>query len=129
MSVLQSFVGRTFSNLLSFVDRDMLMRYHWGLAVGHVYTRGRHNSPNVPRDHIPNEGIDNLGAEGGNQSEPAIHVEGATMDNDSEGSDEEDLEFGLESRDPEDLLDMSEEEEMESEDDERLLAMDEMYNS
>jgi hypothetical protein len=20
-----------------FVDRDMLMRYHWGLAVGHVY--------------------------------------------------------------------------------------------
>jgi hypothetical protein len=24
--------------LLSFVDRDMVMRYHWGLAVGHVYS-------------------------------------------------------------------------------------------
>jgi hypothetical protein len=22
----------------SFVDRDMVMRYHWGLAVGHKYT-------------------------------------------------------------------------------------------
>ena len=24
--------------LSSFVDRDMLMRYHWGLAFGHVYS-------------------------------------------------------------------------------------------
>ena len=26
-----------------FVDWDMLLRYHWGLAVGHVYTHGRQN--------------------------------------------------------------------------------------
>jgi len=25
-------------NFVSFVDRDMLMRFHWGLGVGHVYT-------------------------------------------------------------------------------------------
>ena len=24
----------------SFVDRDMLMRYHWGLGVGHTYAHG-----------------------------------------------------------------------------------------
>ena len=24
--------------LSSFVDRDMVMRYHWGLGVGHVYS-------------------------------------------------------------------------------------------
>ncbi|RDB29792.1 hypothetical protein Hypma_014062 [Hypsizygus marmoreus] len=24
-----------------FVDRDMLMRFHWGLGVGHMYTRGQ----------------------------------------------------------------------------------------
>jgi hypothetical protein len=24
-----------------FVDRDMLMRYHWGLAIGHLYTHGQ----------------------------------------------------------------------------------------
>lgn len=25
---------------IRFVDRDMLMRFHWGLAVGHAYTHG-----------------------------------------------------------------------------------------
>jgi hypothetical protein len=32
--------------LLRFVDRDMVMRYHWGLAVGHLYTHSdtRNNS-------------------------------------------------------------------------------------
>jgi hypothetical protein len=29
----------------SFVDRDMVMRYHWGLGVGHVY--GHHSSSNA----------------------------------------------------------------------------------
>jgi hypothetical protein len=24
-------------SFISFVDRDMVMRYHWGLAVGHIY--------------------------------------------------------------------------------------------
>ena len=24
--------------LSSFLDRDMLMRYHWGLSIGHTYT-------------------------------------------------------------------------------------------
>jgi hypothetical protein len=28
------------AELFRFVDRDMVMRYHWGLAVGHVYTHG-----------------------------------------------------------------------------------------
>jgi hypothetical protein len=27
------------TQLSRFVDRDMLMRYHWGLGVGHVYSR------------------------------------------------------------------------------------------
>ena len=26
---------------LSFVDRDMFMRYHWGLGIGHSYTHSR----------------------------------------------------------------------------------------
>ena len=25
----------------SFVDHDMVMRYHWGLGVGHAYTHGQ----------------------------------------------------------------------------------------
>ncbi|KAG6908713.1 hypothetical protein DXG01_003558, partial [Tephrocybe rancida] len=27
-----------------YVNRDMLMRYHWGLGIGHVFTRGYSNS-------------------------------------------------------------------------------------
>jgi|ERR1700722_1837797 len=26
--------------LYRFLDRDMVMRYHWGVAVGHLYTHG-----------------------------------------------------------------------------------------
>jgi len=35
-------ISITFTTL-RFVDRDMVMRYHWGMAVGHVYT---HATPN-----------------------------------------------------------------------------------
>jgi hypothetical protein len=27
--------------LTRFVDPDMLMRYHWGLGIGHIYSHGR----------------------------------------------------------------------------------------
>ncbi|EGN97553.1 hypothetical protein SERLA73DRAFT_75220 [Serpula lacrymans var. lacrymans S7.3] len=33
-----------------FVDRDMMMQYHWGLGIGHTYARGE-----------ASEGIDRLG--------------------------------------------------------------------
>ncbi|KAG6913932.1 hypothetical protein DXG01_003430 [Tephrocybe rancida] len=36
-----------------FVDRDMLMRYFWGLAVGHIYSHGL-GSPNAQDLHIEN---------------------------------------------------------------------------
>ena len=31
-------MGRNFIILSRFVDRDMLMRYHWGLGIGHSYS-------------------------------------------------------------------------------------------
>ena len=33
-----------------FVDRDMVMRYHWGLGVGHVYAHNRRVEIGIPRD-------------------------------------------------------------------------------
>ncbi|KAG6913193.1 hypothetical protein DXG01_008877, partial [Tephrocybe rancida] len=36
-----------------FVDQDMLMRYFWGLAVGHIYSHGL-GSPNAQDLHIEN---------------------------------------------------------------------------
>ena len=32
--------------LSSFIDRDMLMRYHWGLGIGHAYVHTTVASPN-----------------------------------------------------------------------------------
>lgn len=33
-----------FLQSIRFVDRDMVMRYHWGLAVGHVHTHHQQSS-------------------------------------------------------------------------------------
>jgi hypothetical protein len=33
-----------------FVDRDMLMRYHWGLGIGHAYS---HIQPALARNVLP----------------------------------------------------------------------------
>lgn len=38
----------------SFADRDMLMRYHWGLAVGHVYS---HRGSQPAGQHGPDSNI------------------------------------------------------------------------
>ena len=44
-----------------FVDRDMVMRYHWGLAVGHLYTHNRplRTSNNSTHSSLPNADSDN----------------------------------------------------------------------
>ena len=80
----------------------MLIRYHWGLAAGHVYTHSHQNSPNAPYAYFPNEETNIL--EGGStyRLEPGIQSEEATTDGVSEG--------GLGGREAEDLLDASEEE-------------------
>ncbi|RDB18539.1 hypothetical protein Hypma_000288 [Hypsizygus marmoreus] len=33
-----------------FVDRDMIMRYHWGLGVGHVYSRMQTDAPHPDQE-------------------------------------------------------------------------------
>jgi len=35
------------TKIYRFVDRDMLMRYHFGLGVGHIYTADRRVEPKV----------------------------------------------------------------------------------
>ena len=50
---LYSFVFRTPTQLMvtRFVDRDMLMRYHWGLGIGHSYTHTKRPSEVNPYSH------------------------------------------------------------------------------
>src|ERR1700722_2291156 len=43
-----------FTRFCRFVDRDMMMRYHWGLAVGHTYGH-RLSESNPPDPHDAEE--------------------------------------------------------------------------
>jgi hypothetical protein len=76
-----------------FVDRDMMMRYHWGLAIGHIYTHKPFRTGQV---------------------DAAVHeCEGTVEDSREEyqevscvtfgGSDHEDMEHSLVTRDNDDL--------------------------
>ena len=104
------------------------MRYHCGLAAGHVYTCGGQDLPRATQTQSSVNIIEPV---------DAIELEGEVPTNEdivgSGWEDVEDVEYGLESRDTGDLLNAEEEEEEEeeeedSEDDERrVLAMDEMY--
>ena len=38
---------------ISFVDRDMVMRYHWGLGIGHVYAHVKRSSEDNESDGQP----------------------------------------------------------------------------
>jgi hypothetical protein len=77
-----------------FVDRDMVMRYHWGLAIGHTYThsssdfRGGHGSNNYGiGDHdIDDHGDDNQYHEG-DPGSAGVMLDFNSDENDDWGSD------------------------------------------
>ena len=110
-------MSRSKSSNNSFVDRDMLMRYWWGLGIGHKYA---HTSTPQPTETTgePDEG--DCQAEGDNDKILAVATE--------------DLELGMDERENEDLgegFDLYEHEEGfgDEPDDETFLAMEEMYGS
>lgn len=43
-----------------FADRDMTMRYHWGLGIGHTYAHGRDNCPISNVSSSTSSTVDNL---------------------------------------------------------------------
>jgi hypothetical protein len=45
--------------IYSFVDRDMMMRYHFGLGVGHIYAHGLVYSGSQPQNEIEPNTNDN----------------------------------------------------------------------
>ena len=76
-----------------FVDRDMLMRYHWGLGVGHTYSHVRDRSElngesitpqDDASDHMPSNV--HAGTEPGNP-----HDEFSLVDRDRLGWESEDM--------------------------------------
>jgi hypothetical protein len=121
-----------------FVDRDMIMRYHWGLAIGHTYMHGDSqvdpSSSTEGASHMDeDEDMDADGlamiAENEEGGESAAVLENdeddgsAAMPENEEGTDDE---CGRNCCDEEDGSDLGDEEER-SQDDEELLSLDEMY--
>lgn len=112
----------------------MLMRYHWGIGIGHIYS---HDSPTASADDSSELSLDECSEEEaevelkdeGNLKEINLEVEiGEAQDKDNEAaggedSGDDDAEGG------EDLEPLSSDDEnWESDDsDATLLAMDEMY--
>jgi hypothetical protein len=108
---------------LRFADRDMVMRYHWGLGVGHVYSH--------------DQGM----ARTTTTSCTSAQTSAITMDNpvdiihqqldDGNNSDVDNPELGLEDRDDDlgenDRLRDEAEVDCDDDSDEQLLVMDDMY--
>jgi hypothetical protein len=66
-----------------FVDCDMMMRYHWGLAIGHTYTHSDGQDNHVAMQGCPSSGTNSASfcnddesdpdsPEVGNEPDPAI---------------------------------------------------------
>lgn len=116
----------TSTNLLiykyRFVDRDMVMRYHWGLAVGHTYAHRRTSfEPNTEGNtHQQDEEYDLCGDE-------LPHVQNHSADEESgcppeSDTDDDDGPIGIPSG-----SDDLEYEDGSIDSDGEFLAMDEMY--
>lgn len=77
-----------------FVDRDMVMRFHWGLGIGHVYSHA--DSPNVSTVSGGEEEDED------HNSDKNVEVKTQSIIDDDEDDDEENPEeLGLEDREKE----------------------------
>ncbi|RXW23302.1 hypothetical protein EST38_g2534 [Candolleomyces aberdarensis] len=100
-----------------FVDRDMIMRYHWGLGVGHLYSHeDAPNVGNMVNDVAPDADEHGLDAEGEDNIDSTIPLEEAPEGQPAapgrgeEGSDTDESdgaasEYGLEDRQGDDAMD------------------------
>lgn len=63
-----------------FVDRDMLMRYHWGLSVGHVYSHSDqlHGEETRDENQCPTQGVEHAMPADRSRDEPSA-MEGCSI--------------------------------------------------
>jgi len=79
-----------------FADRDMVMRYHWGLAIGHTYTHAAAADGSVVHVSTADSGTheDDLALE----SDPASMPVDVPPPQNGENSDHDDPELSFENR-------------------------------
>jgi len=99
------------------------MRYHWGLGVGHLYSHGQTaDVPATAQTRTFHTTTDTA---------PEIVLQPRLGDNQYDETDAENPEFGFENRE-DDWIDVEEdfrEDRYEDDDDDALVAMDDMYGS
>ena len=105
-----------------FVDRDMMIRFHWGLGVGHLYCHGSRREDALAASNTIQP--EDSAAYTSFPSETFSQQRREEPDGDS---DAENPEFGFDSRE-DDLIDDSDSEANSfGEEDEELVAFDDMY--
>ena len=114
-----------------FVDRDMVMRYYWGLAVGHVYTHSTDDS-NLTQDTLNDdaETNDDLVLET-DSSNVGLSAQLLVQEDSAWAGEGDDPEFSFENREDDfidelTILSSDEEGDIDGDDDEAL-AMNDMY--
>ena len=119
--------------IISFVDRDMMMRYHWCQGIGHTYCR---DSTISAGDSYPDTAIEQPPED--DETESLETDVGRECQHNGVGGEAAEMEtfeaeYGMDERENEQLLESDEEHGasgMEQDlDDETLLQMDEMYYS
>jgi len=120
----------------SFVDRDMMMRYYFGLGIGHTYSHSpRHSSSQEPQCSAGGSAAQGLDASSHDDADDMIQDDaslevialcldegdGAETEAESSDSDDDNLED-----EHEDNATLGESDSSESDDEEKLLHMD-MY--
>ena len=84
---LHLIIGILTPQFYRFVNHDMIMRYHWGLAVGHVYTHGQ-TSRNMPRyssSTVYNQDLEATGSTPGSSSAAAATSQDFNEESDIDG--------------------------------------------
>jgi len=120
--------GSCLQSLVRFVDRDMVMRYLWGLGVGHVYAHLHRPSSGLSIVAIATENTSSgesqdVEMRSGGDLHPVIQVQ-------DEGDNDGDLEFGLEDREFDDwYIEAPGAEELYSESDDENMAADATFVS
>ena len=62
-------------HICRFADRDILMRYHWGLGIGHTYSHEDSENINGQYSEVDEDEVDETG---GNDSVPGQNVPGGS---------------------------------------------------
>jgi hypothetical protein len=95
-----------------FADRDMIMRYHWGLAVGHIYghqqSRHMHHINSTSFDAEEKAAQSEADVDGNNTEEAVVEQDDEDTSSYDDGSSDDDDGDGDGDDDDDEMLEMYE---------------------